>query len=50
MRNVILEDAPLVKIAVCLMAGIVAGDYWELPVPMLFVLAGIVVVTMLLWK
>ena len=50
MRNVILEDAPLVKIAVCLMAGIVAGDYWELPVPMLFVLAGMVVVTMLLWK
>ena len=50
MRNVILEDAPLVKIVVCLMAGIVVSDYWALPVPMLLVLAGMVVLTILLWK
>ena len=50
MRNYILEDAPLVKIALCLMAGIIMGDCWALPVPMLPILVGMVVVTMLLWK
>jgi len=50
MRNDILEDAPLVKITVCLMAGIVAGDYWEFPVPMLPLLIGMVVTTLCLWK
>lgn len=50
MRNVILEDAPLVKLVICLTAGILVGDYGESAVPMLPVLAGMIVVALALWK
>ncbi len=50
MRNDILEDAPLVKIAVCLMVGIVAGDSCGVTVPFLPLLLGMIMVTLLLWK
>lgn len=50
MRNDLLEVAPLVKIAVCLMAGIVMGNYGSLPVSLFSVLAVIVIATLLLWR
>lgn len=50
MRNKLFGEAPLLRLAVCLMAGIVIGNdvetgHWLLPV-----LAGVVVLTLLLWK
>ena len=49
MENKLLENAPLVKVVVSLMAGIVVGDCLQMP-PMLPVLVGMIVVTLLLWK
>ena len=48
MRNKVLKEAPLVKLAVCLMAGIVVGQY--VAQPLLPVLAGLVAVTLLLGR
>ena len=50
MKNKLFGEAPLLRLAVCLMAGIVIGNdveagHWLLPL-----LAGAVVLTMLLWK
>jgi competence protein ComEC len=50
MRNKLFGEAPLLRLAVCLMAGIVIGNnaeagHWLLPV-----LAGVVVLALLLWK
>ena len=50
MRNKLFGEAPLLRLAVCLMAGIVIGNnveagHWLLPV-----LAGAVVLALLLWK
>ena len=50
MRNKLFGEAPLVRLAVCLMAGIIIGNnveagHWLLPV-----LAGVVVLALLLWK
>lgn len=50
MKDNLLESAPLLRIAVCLMAGIVVGDSVSIPVPLLFVFAGCVVVALLLWR
>ena len=50
MRNKLFGEAPLLRLAVCLMAGIVIGNnveagHWLLPV-----LAGVVTLALLLWK
>ena len=50
MKNRLFGESPLLRLAVCLMAGIVIGNdveagHWLLPL-----LAGAVVLTMLLWK
>jgi len=50
MRNKLFGEAPLSRLAVCLMAGIIIGNnaeagHWLLPV-----LAGVVVLALLLWK
>ena len=50
MKNKLFGEAPLLRLAVCLMAGIVIGNnveagHWLLPV-----LAGAVVLALLLWK
>ena len=50
MKDNLLESAPLLRIAVCLMAGIVVGDSVSIPVPLFFVFAGCVVVALLLWR
>ena len=50
MKNKLFEIAPLLPLAVCLMAGIVVGRYVSLPVSWWFLLSGGVVVTLLLWR
>ena len=50
MKNKLFGEAPLLRLAVCLMAGIVIGNnveagHWLLPV-----LAGVVTLALLLWK
>jgi len=50
MQNRLLESAPLLRLAVCLIVGIVIARYVLLPVPVLPVLAVIVVISLLLWK
>lgn len=49
MKDKLLENAPLVKVVVGLMAGIVVGDCLEIPL-LLPVLMGFIVVTLLLWR
>ena len=49
MKHDLLENAPLVKGVVCLMAGIVVGQYLALP-PMLPVLGVMMVVALWLWR
>ena len=49
MRNKVLKEAPLVKLAVCLMAGIVVVQYVALP-SLFLVFVGVVAVTLLLWR
>ena len=50
MKNDPFESVPLLRLAVCLMVGIVVGEYVIIPVPMLPVFVGVVVVALLLWK
>ena len=50
MKNKLFEVAPLLPLAVCLMAGIVMGRYVSLPVSWWFLLLGELVITLLLWR
>ena len=49
MKHDLLENAPLVKGVVCLMAGIVVGQYLALP-PMLPILGVMMVAALVLWR
>ena len=50
MRNRLLDNAPLLRLAVCLIVGIVIANYVPLALSVLPALAIMVVVTLLLWK
>jgi len=50
MRNRLLDNAPLLRLAVCMMIGIVIANYVALPIPMLPVFAGMVAIALLLRK
>lgn len=50
MRNRLLDNAPLLRLAVCMMIGIVIANYVALPIPMLPVFAGMVAIALLLKK
>ena len=50
MKNDPFESVPLLRLAVCLMVGIVVGEYAIIPVPILPVFITMVAVTLLLWK
>lgn len=50
MQNRLLESAPLLRLAVCLIVGIVIARYILFPIPILPILAVFVVITLLLWK
>lgn len=50
MRNRLLESTPLLRVAVCLIIGIVIARYVLLPIPVLPILAVMVMITVLLWK
>ena len=50
MRNRLLESAPLLRLAVCLIIGIIIANYVLLPIPVLPVLAVLVVISLLLFK
>ena len=50
MRNRLLDNAPLIRLAVCMIIGIIIAHYISLPIPMLTVLAGMVAIALLLWK
>jgi competence protein ComEC len=50
MQNRLLESAPLLRLAVCFIVGIIIAKYVLLPVPVFPVLAVIVVISLLLWK
>ena len=50
MRNRLLDNAPLLRIVVCMIIGIIIAHYVALPVSMLPVLIGMVVIALLLWK
>ena len=50
MRNRLLDNAPLLRLAVCLIVGIVIANYVPLALSVLPALAVMVVVTLLLWK
>jgi len=50
MRNRLLDNAPLIRLAVCMIIGIIIAHYISLPIPMLPVLAGMVAIALLLWK
>ena len=50
MKNKLFEVAPLLPLAVCLIAGIVMGRYVSLPVSWWFLLLGELVITLLLWR
>ena len=50
MEGKIHERMPLVRLAVCLMAGIVVGEHLSGQLPWLLVLAGMVGGTLLLWR
>ena len=50
MRNRLLDNAPLLRLAVCLIVGIVIASYVPLALSVLPALAVMVVVTLLLWK
>ena len=50
MKNVSFESVPLLRLAVCLMVGIVVGEYVIIPVSMLPIFIAMVVVALLLWK
>ena len=44
------NEAPLLRLAVCLMAGIVIGDYVSLGWLLLLIFVGVVALALLLWK
>ena len=48
MRNRLLDNAPLLRLAVCMIIGIIIANYIALPIPMLPVFVGMVVVALLL--
>ena len=48
MRNRLLDNAPLLRLAVCMIIGITIANYIVLPIPMLPVFAGMVVIALLL--
>ena len=50
MKNVSFESVPLLRLAVCLMVGIVVGEYVIISVSMLPIFIAMVVVALLLWK
>ena len=50
MQNRLLESAPLLRLAVCLIVGIVIANYVPLPIAVLPILAVMVVITMFLGK
>ena len=50
MRNRLLDNAPLLRLAVCMIIGIIIAHYVVLPIPMLPVLIGILVIALLLQK
>ena len=50
MGNKLLDKVPLLLPAVCLMAGIIIGEYLTPDIPLLPVLAGLVLGALLLWK
>ena len=50
MRNRLLDNAPLLRIVVCMIIGIIIAHYFVLPVSMLPVFVGMVVLALLLWK
>lgn len=50
MKNKLFGEAPLLRLAVCMMAGIVIGNHVEAGMWLLPVLAGTVALALLLWK
>lgn len=50
MRNRLLDNAPLLRLAVCMIIGIIIAHYVALPIPMLPILIGMVVIALLLWR
>ena len=50
MKNDPFESVPLLRLAVCLMVGIVVGEYATISLPMLPVFVAMVAVALLLWK
>ena len=50
MKNDPFESVPLLRLAVCLMVGIVVGEYATIPLPLLPVFVAMVVAALLLWK
>ena len=50
MRNVMFDKAPLVRVALSLILGMVIAHYLPLPIPIFPVLAIAVVIALLLWK
>ena len=50
MRNNLLEKCPLLMPAICMMVGIIIGDYLMAEIPLLPIFIGMVVVSVLLWR
>ena len=50
MRNRLLDNAPLLRLAVCMIIGIIIAHYVALPIPMLPMLIGMVAIALLLWR
>lgn len=48
MSNRLLDNAPLLRLAVCMIIGITIANYIELPIPIFPVFAGMVVIALLL--
>lgn len=48
MSNRLLDNAPLLRLAVCMIVGITIANYIELPIPIFPVFAGMVVIALLL--
>ncbi len=50
MGNNVFESAPLVRLVVCLMAGIVVGEHVVMPLPWWPVFGALVIMALLLWR
>ena len=50
MRNRLLDNAPLLRLAVCMIIGIIIAHYVALPIPMFPILIGMVAIALLLWR